>query len=126
MRLNLHSIIWWWHFTWIERWRPLSRVKLGWSVKISSVHDDELGSKWVGSETGCCKPWTIVTDSIFVPSWDVTSSGHHDLDLALKLPSIIVKEGLNCLIWFRSLSKLDKNFSNSIMGWLGDWYVKTT
>ena len=52
----------------------------------------------------CCKPCIVVRDSICLPSWDITS-GCHDLDLALKLPSIIVKEGLNC----QNLTKLDKN-----------------
>ena len=74
-------------------------AKFGWSVKIRSIHDDyELESKWVGSEISCCKPWIVVRDSICVPSWDVTSSDHHDINLALKLPGVIVKEGLNCLI----------------------------
>ena len=102
---------------------PLLKVKFGWSVKIRSIHDDELGSKWVGSEISCCKPCIVVRDPICVPSSDVTSSGYHDLDLALKSPSIIVKEGLNCLIRFRSLLKLDKN---SVLDWLGDRYVTTT
>ena len=81
-----------------------------------------MGSKWVGSEISCCKPWIVVRDSVYVPSWDVTSSDYHDLDLALKLPSIIAKEGLDCLIWFRGLSKLLNNSSNSI-DWLGDRYM---
>ena len=99
-----------------------------WSVKIRPIQDDnhELGSKWVVSEISCCKPCIVVRDSICVPSWDVTPSSHHYLDLALKLPSIIVKEGLNFLIWFRSLSKLDKNSSNSVLDWLGDRYMTTT
>ena len=84
-----------------------------------------MGSKWVGSGLSYCKPCIVARDSIYVPSWDVTSSGHHDLDLTLKYSSIIVKEDLNCLIWFRSLSKLDKNSSNSVIDWLGDRYVTT-
>ena len=63
---------------------------------------------WVWDKVVANPQCIIVRDSICVPSWDVTS-GHHDLDLALKSPSIIMKEGLNCLLWFRSLSKLDKN-----------------
>ena len=60
---------------------------------------------------------------ICVTSWDVTSSGPHDLDLALKSPNIFLKESLNCLLWFRSLSKLDKNSSNSYrltLWWIHD------
>ena len=56
---------------------------------------------------------------------EITSPDHHDLDLALKSPNIIVKEGLNCLIWFRGLSELYKN-SNLVIDWLGDQYVTIT
>ena len=105
---------------------PLITAKFGWSVKIRSIHDVELGGKWAGSEISCWKPCTVIRDSICVPSWDLTSSGHYDLDLALKSPSIIVKEGLDCLIWFRSLSKLDKNSSNAVLDWFGDRYVTIT
>ena len=70
--------------------------------------------------------YIVVRNWVCVPSWDVISSAHHDLDLALKSPSIIAQEGLNCLILFRSLSKLDRNSSNSVIDWLGDWYMTTT
>ena len=119
IRLNMKCITWWWHFTWREGWTPLSTAKFGWSVKIRSIHDDEWGSKWVGSEISCYKPCIVVRDSICVPSWDVTSSGHHDLDLALKSPSIIVKEGFNCLIWFSSIKIRQKfiKLSNRLTWW---------
>ena len=77
---------------------PLSTAKFVWSVKVNSIHDDELGSKSVESEISCCKRCIIVRDSIYVPSLDVASSGYHGLDLALKSPIIIVKKGLNYLI----------------------------
>ena len=77
------------------------------------MHDDELGSKWVGSKISCYNLCIVVRDSICLPSWDVAFSEHHDLDLAS--PSIILQNGLNCLICFRSLSKLDKNSSNSVI-----------
>ena len=47
------------------------------------------------------------------PSDDVMSSGHHDLDLALKSPNIIVKDGLSPLTKLSIFSKFDKNSSNS-------------
>ena len=43
------------------------------------------------------------------------SSDHHDQDLALKSPSITVKEDLSILTWFNNLSKLTKNSSNSLL-----------
>ena len=43
------------------------------------------------------------------------SSDHHDRDLALKSPSITVKEDLSMLTWFNNLLKLTKNSSNSLL-----------
>ena len=48
-----------------------------------------------------------------VPSGGIMSSGHHDLDLALKLPNVIVKDGLSPLTNLIKFSKFDKNSSNS-------------
>ena len=62
----------------------------------------------------------IVSESMSVPSSDVMSSGHHDLDLALKSPIIIVKDGLRPLTKLSKFSKFDKNSSNSTVDWLGD------
>ena len=68
-----------------------------------------MGSKWVGSEISCSKSCIVVRDSICMPLWDVTSSGYDGLDLTLKSPSIIIKEGLgnqcdnNITFWFWSV-----------------------
>ena len=43
------------------------------------------------------------------------SSDHQNRDLALKSPSITVKENLSILTWFNNLSKLTKNSSNSLL-----------
>ena len=51
-----------------------------------------------------------------VPSGDVLSSGHHDLDFVLKLQNIIVKDGLSPLTKLSSYAKFDKNLSNSTLG----------
>ena len=48
------------------------------------------------------------------------SSGHHDLDLTLKSPIIIVKDGLKPLTKLRKFSKFGKNPSNSTVDWLRD------
>ena len=57
------------------------------------MQDNEFDNKWIGSDISCCNPCTVVNESMSVPSGDIMSSGHHDLDLALKSPNIIVKEG---------------------------------
>ena len=87
---------------------------------MRSMQDNEFGNKWVGSDISCCSRCTIVNESMSVPSGDVMSSGHQDLDLALKSPNIIVKDGWSCLTKLRSFSRFDKNSSNSTAVWLGD------
>ena len=39
----------------------------------------------------------LINELMSVPSGDVMSSGHHDLDLALNSPILIVKDGLSPL-----------------------------
>ena len=48
-----------------------------------------------------------------LPSDNVMSSGHHDLDLALKSPNTIVKDGFNPLTKSNKFSKFNNNSSNS-------------
>ena len=69
---------------------------------MRSMRDNESRNKWVGSDISCYNPCTVVNESMSVPSGDVMSSGHHDLDLALKSTKIIVKEGWDCLTKLRS------------------------
>ena len=56
---------------------------------MRSVQDNEFGNKWVGSDISWCNPCTVVNESMPLPSGDVMSSGHHDLDLALNDPPIL-------------------------------------
>ena len=88
-----------------ERPTSLSTANLGWSVKTRSMQYNEFGNKWVGSDSSCCNPCTVVNESMSVPSGDVMPSGHHDLDLALKLPNTIVKNDWSCLTKFWSFSQ---------------------
>ena len=67
-----------------------------------------------------CNPCIIVNGSMSVPSGGDVSSSHHDLDLALKLPIIIVKDGLKPLTKLCKFSKFGKNSSNSTVDRLGD------
>ena len=57
---------------------------------------EEFDKMWVGSEINYSRPQIVVSESICEPSFDVMSSFHHDLDLALKSPSITTKDDLNC------------------------------
>ena len=61
----------------------LSTTKFGWSVKTWSMQDDKFG-RCVESDINWCNQHGIVSDSSWVPSWDVISSHYHDLDVALK------------------------------------------
>ena len=54
--------------------------KLGWSVKMRSMQDDEFGNRSVGSDISWCNPCIVVNESMSVPSGNIMSSGHHDLD----------------------------------------------
>ena len=57
----------------------------------------------------------LMNNVINEPSGYVMSSGHHDLDLVLKLPNIIVKDGLSPLTKLSRFSKFNKNSSDSIV-----------
>ena len=84
------------------------------------MQDKEFGNRWVGSDISWCNPYIVVSESMSVPSGEVMSSGHHDLDLTLKSPIIIVKDGLKPLTKLRKFSKFGKNPSNSTVDWLRD------
>ena len=62
----------------------------------------------------------MVSDSIREPSRDDISSHHHDLDRALKSPSIDKNVDFSCLTWFKSFSKFTRKSSNSVADWLGE------
>ena len=84
---------------------------INYQVGLISKNYNEFGNKWVGSDISCCSPCTVVNESMSVPSGDAMSSGYHDLDLALKSPNIIVKNGWSCLTKLRIFSRFDKNSS---------------
>ena len=127
MRLYLEKVIWWWQLWCKERWAPLSATKFGWSVKIKSMQDDKFGRRFgmsvkiksmqddkfgrrcVESDINWCNPHDVVSNSSRVPSWDVLSSHHHDLDLTLKSPSLTKIDDCNWLIWFKSFSKFKES-----------------
>ena len=94
---------------WREGWAPISTTKLGWSVKIRSTQEGEASNIWVESDFNWLKPYIEIKEVIWVPSGEVISSGHQLLDLVLKSPKIIVNDGLSCLIWFISFSRLNRN-----------------
>ena len=60
---------------------------------MRSMQDNEFGNKCVSSDISCCSPRTVVKESMSIASGDVMSSAQHDLDLALKSPNVIIKDG---------------------------------
>ena len=96
--------------------------KLGWSVKMRSMQDDEFSNRWVGSDISWCNPCIVVNELMSVPSGDVMSSGHHVVDLALKLPIIIVKDGLSSLTKLSKFSSIDFEIDRWLVDskWLSD------
>ena len=87
---------------------------------MKSMQDKEFGNKWVDSNVICCSSSTVVNESMSVPSGDVMSSEHHDLDLVLKSPNVIVKDGGRCFMKLRNFSIFDKNSSTSTVVRVGD------
>ena len=65
-------------------------------------------------------PFDEVSGNNFDPSVVSMSLDHHEKDLPLKSPVITDKNGLRLFMSLKSLSKLDKNKSNSILFWLGE------
>ena len=85
---------------------PQSTTKLGWSVKMRSMQDMELGNIWVKPDISCWKPWKLMNAARQVPSMAVLSLTHHEVALESKSPSITVNNGLNLPNLFKRLSKL--------------------
>ena len=87
-----------------------------------SINNLACPNRWVRNDISWCNPCIVVNESISVSSGDVMSSGHRDLDLALKWPNIIVKDGLSPEIKLGRSS----NSLNSAVDWLGDWKIAMT
>ena len=67
---------------WRLGWTPLSTAMFGWSINMRSIQEEELSSKWMGSDVNWQNPYVVVRDSIWDPSYDVMSSNQQDWDLA--------------------------------------------
>ena len=61
---------------------PELTTRLGWSVKIRSMQDEELGNMWVRSFTNYWKPYDEVKASSCIPSGVLVSEAHHGLERA--------------------------------------------
>ena len=74
----------------------LERMRLGWSVKIRSIHEGFLpGSKFVGSEITWVRFKEVNRFSISVPSRFISPSGHQSCECALKYPVENVARGFS-------------------------------
>ena len=67
----------WWQLAWSEESASGLTTRLGWSVKMRSMQDEELGNRWVGSFTNCCKPYDEVRASSCIPSGVFVLEAHH-------------------------------------------------
>ena len=72
-KLNFAKNIWWWQFACKDGWTPDYINKLGWELKIKSIHKVEWFKICVGSLISWCKPFCEDTASIFLPSSPVIS-----------------------------------------------------
>ena len=119
LRLSLQCRIWWWHLEFKVKCVPQLTTKLGWLVKIKSIHKLELDSMCMGSDISWSKLCNDVSASKCVPSVVVLSSFHQVEDLALKSSKIIVNKELDEAVLLKSSSKSDRKLSNSMLSWLG-------
>ena len=87
---------------------PLSTTKFDWPVKIKSIQDVEVGTRWVGSDMSWWKPCKDVRASRCAPSTVVLSFFHQEEDLALKSPRIIVKRELDNAAYSKCPQSLTK------------------
>ena len=108
-KLNFAKTIWWWQFECKDGWTPDSISKLGWELKIKSIHEEELFKICVGSLISWCKPFCEVTASIFLPSSLVISLLYQLLDLALKSLRATIKKRF---FWAR-VSKVNSKMSRN-------------
>ena len=106
-------VIWWSQFLWNDGLIWLFITRLGWSVKLTSIQDDQVWRMCVCFDISWEKPYSELIDSICVPSLSVMSWTNQFLDLALKSPSTIVKAGSLFLILRKRFSRDGKKYSNS-------------
>ena len=125
-RLSLQCVIWWWHLVFKVECVPQLPTKLGWQVKIKSIHELELDSLCVGSDISWSKLCNDVSASKCVPSVVVLSSFHQVEDLALTSSKIIVNKESDEAVLLKSSSKSDRKLSNSMLSWLGRRPVDNT
>ena len=113
LQIILVYVIWWWQFSRSNGLTPLFIARLGWSVKMRSMHDDEFWRMCVGSDISWENPYIELIDSICVPSFLVISWTHQLLGLALKSPGRIVKVGSWILILPKTFSRDKRKCPNS-------------
>ena len=106
-------VIWWSQFLWNDGLIRLFITRLGWSVKLTSIQDDQVWRMCVCFYISWEKPYSELIDSICVPSLFVMSWTNQLLDLTLKSPSRIVKAGSLFLILRKRFSRDRRKCSNS-------------
>ena len=113
LRLSLQWVIWWWHLVFKVECVPQLTTKLGWLVKIKSIHELKVDSMCVGSDISWSKLCNDVRASKYVLSVVVLSSFHQDENLALKSPKI---KKLDATVLLQS-------YSRSTINWYGAMFT---
>ena len=85
LRMSVHFVFWSWHLGFRDECVPLSTTKFDWSVKITSIQEEEVERRWVGSDMSWGKPCKDVRASRHAPSTVVLAFFHQKEDLALTI-----------------------------------------
>ena len=118
-KFNLQWIIWWGQLACKWEWTPLSITKLGWSIKIKSMQEEDWERICVGSVISWWSPWDEETDSRSISSVVEISPCHWKFDLQLKSPSISLKAGLLKLMSYYLIKAWQKIFKVAWRLWWG-------
>ena len=106
-------VIWWWQLACKEEWAPLWITKLGWSIKITSMQEEDWGRICVGSVISWWSQWDEETNSRSIPSLVETSPFHQEFDLRLKSPDISLDYSNSCQLYYL-IKAWEKNFRSHL------------
>ena len=112
-KLNFPKIIWWWQFGCEDRLMLDSSTKLGWHVKVRSIHEEKVPDIWVGLLIIWWNPnWKKRVSNIF-HSKLFLSKPYQFFDFALKSLRTASRYRLFWTARSRFNSRLSVNLSNS-------------
>ena len=107
--------------------RPLSEIRIPLPSlverKYQITEEEYSATAWVGSLIICCKPNCEVKASILALSFDVLSCLYQCSDFTFKSPKTTIRNGLWLGTSSSANSRILANWSNILVGWLGDRYI---